>query len=83
MTPFTFAENSQLLELSKVSEDPESLSQVTKDIGDLVASHFLEGKGFDGTKLINITKGNLTDLPIEFYSLVMSQMQGQNIPKNS
>jgi len=43
----------------------------------LLSTHLIEGKGYDGETLIDITPDNLTDLPIEIFAHIIKELQGQ------
>lgn len=86
-TPFTFNDNASLLKLrnlaSGASIDPEEATKATGEIMTLLRGKFIEGKGFDGKTLVNITKENLADLPMEIITRILQTLQGQTvIPPN-
>lgn len=80
-TPFTFGDNAELLKLRKKisptnGEVPDE-EDLTKDMLSLLRTHLIDGKGFDGEGLVDITGDNLTDLPIEIFAHIIKELQGQ------
>lgn len=90
-SPFSFADNEKLLKLrSKVNTDnPEDTTQegaeeASNNIITLLQDKFIEGKGYDGEKLVDITKDNLKDLPMEIINEALSTLQGKKaLPPNA
>lgn len=89
-SPFSFADNEQLLKLrSNVNVDnPEATPQegaekASKNMIALLQEKFVEGKGYDGTGLVDITKENLQDLPMEIINEALNVLQGKKtlVPK--
>lgn len=87
-TPFTFGDNTALLKLRTLSTganiSTDEAEKASKDIMELLQNKFVEGKGWDGEKLIDITKKNLVDLPMEIISHILTALQGQTtLPPNA
>lgn len=82
-TPFTFNDNAALLKLRNLtagaSTDPEEATKATNEIMTLLRGKFIEGKGYDGKGLANITKENLADLPMEIITRILQALQGQTV----
>lgn len=91
-SPFSFNDNDRLLALKKVAVNPDALNTMSVDeakeasdgIKGLLAEKLIGGQGFDGEKLIEITKENLGELPMEILVTALQTLQGQlNIPKKN
>lgn len=86
-TPFTWNENKKLTEfktkagqLNATLDDQKYLDlteEMSTAIMDLLTSHLIEGKGWNGKKLIDITKENFGDLPVNVIRKVISELQGE------
>lgn len=80
-TPFSFRDNEKIISLRTVvlnnSASEKEAKKASDDIKDLLAEKLVEGKGFDGEKLIDITPENLPDLPMEVIVKVLTLLQGQ------
>lgn len=79
--PFTFADNTELLNLRKKITPADGTlpdeEDLTKNMLNLLSTHLIEGQGYDGKTLIDITPDNLTDLPIEIFAHIIKELQGQ------
>lgn len=87
-TPFTFNDNATLLKFRSIAnsgaQDADQAEKVSKEIIALLKSKFVEGKGWDGTKVIPITKDNLAELPMELIGDLLQALQGQSVlPPNA
>lgn len=83
-TPFTFDDNDALLKLRGVikTTDPKKVNlddakPASNIIIKLLQERLIEGKGWDGEKLIDITKENLGQLPMEVITDCLSWLQGK------
>ena len=80
-TPFTFNDNDKILKLRRVALDSstmstEEASKASDEIMNLLKDGFVGGMGFDGEKLVPITKENLGDLPMEVTVHFLKTLQG-------
>ncbi len=64
-----------------------SLASFTKDetkagifMVNLIKDKFMEGKGWDGKKIVDIKKDDIEDLPIDIFGGLYEQLMG-NLPK--
>lgn len=83
-SPFTFNDNDKLLKLRSMVLKPETLSpedakKTSDDMKAIMKEKFVEGKGFDGEKLVPITKENLGELPMEITVHILQVLQGQTL----
>lgn len=83
-TPFTFDDNEELLsirDLIKTTDPdkvkPEDAKPASDVILKLLQDKLVEGKGWDGKKLIDITKENLGQLPMEVLTDSIATLQGK------
>lgn len=81
LSPFTFRDNEAIIRLRTLVTS-ESISQeesqkASTEIVALLQEKFIEGMGFDGEKLVPITKENLEDLPMEIIVMILQTLQGQ------
>lgn len=81
MTPFSWNDNTTLLKYRKA--DPETVLKDQEELSDIIKNRIVEGKGFDGTKLIPITKDNVGDLPMEAFMVIFTELQGKTLVPNS
>ena len=83
LTPFTFNDNATLLKFRALAQtaaaNPDAANEATNEVMSMVKNKFLEGMGFDGKKLVPITKDNLADLPIEVITYILAFLQGQTV----
>lgn len=81
-TPFTFKDNDAIVSLRTKSTaenmTQEEIKKASDDLIDLLKSKFVEGQGFNGEKLVPITKDNLADLPMELITTCLVTLQGQS-----
>lgn len=89
-SPFSFSDNEKLIKfrseaaaLQEGDASEKEVEKVTNRMLELILSKFVEGKGFDGEKLIDITKENFADLPMEVFNLIVQQLQGEQLRPNS
>lgn len=90
LTPFTFNDNIQLVKFQKKfagmaaeSAGEEELLETTSKMQELVSERLVEGKGFDGTKLVDITKEDLGSLPMEVFSRILNELKGETLSPKS
>ena len=86
LTPFTFRDNEAIIRLRTLvtSQDisEEEAKKASDEIVTLLQEKLIEGMGFDGEKLVPITKDNLSDLPMEIVVMILQTLQGQQlVPK--
>ena len=78
----TFA---QTKELAASVDDSDDSSKTEKNF-DLVVKftkdHFIRGKAWNGTTLVDITKDDLVDLPVEVMNSAVKLLSGQTDPKS-
>ena len=81
LSPFTFNDNAQIIRLRKIVTSNEisneEAEQASNEVVALLQDKFIEGMGFNGEKLVAITKENLSDLPMEIIVLILQTLQGQ------
>lgn len=82
--PFSFNDNDKILDLYKLAKEQANMSQdeakkASDNILSLLRDKFIDGKGFDGTKLVAITKDNLGELPMEIIVHILQTLQGQSL----
>lgn len=87
LNPFTFEDNANLLAFrSTAGNIPKNQQEARKSADDLLElflGKFIEGKGYDGKQLIDITKDNVIKLPMEIITHTLSVLQGATaIPPN-
>lgn len=88
-SPSTNKENDRLLAIQEYREkilnnDMEAIKDANQKSLDIVIDHFIEGQGFDGEKLVPITKKNLTELPDEVLTELFQLITGKiSTKKNS
>ncbi len=86
-TPFTYRNNDKIISLRSTVLDKNATDEQTKkasdDIKELLSDNLIEGKGFNGKELVDITKENLPDLPMEVFTKCLMALQGQTqlLPK--
>lgn len=86
-SPFSFRDNENLTKLrSIVTSEKVSEQEAEKASGEVVTllqEKLIEGMGFNGEKLVPITKDNLVDLPMELVVTILQTLQGANqlLPK--
>lgn len=87
-SPFSFSDNDRIIELRKyridqMTENSKEAKKASDDLMAIIKDKFIAGKGYDGKELIDITKDNLNDLPMEVILKVLAELQGAGvIPKN-
>lgn len=87
-SPIPNKENDRLLNIQEYREkilnnDMEAIKTANDKTMQIVVDHFIEGMGFDGEKLVPITKKNLTDLPDEVLTELFQLITGKiDIKKN-
>lgn len=76
----TFKETRELAgqNLDNPDKVAENMSFVTKFLGD----HFLQGKAWNGTQLVDIKATELEDLPVEVVNKAVEALTGQVSPKS-
>lgn len=90
-SPFSFADNTALTKFrSEVKQmqdsdeaDEKELESFTGKMLQIVLDKFIEGQGFDGTKLVPITKENFSDLPMEVFTHIIEKLQGEQLTPKS
>lgn len=70
-TPFSANDNRVLLSLRNTKDELESSDEIMR----LLTDKFIEGMGFDGKKLVPITKENLGNLPMSVIAYFINQLQ--------
>lgn len=84
-SPFSFVDNDKIIAMRKfgLDQNGDNAKEASDQLLEVVKEKFIEGKGWNGEKLINITKENLAELPIEVIVKVLQELQGNSIlPKN-
>lgn len=61
-------------EVEKLSEMGEDNTKAGRYMVSLVSDKFLEGKGFDGGKIVDIKKEDVKDLPLEVVSAIFEKL---------
>jgi len=74
MTPFSWDDNTTLLKFRKA--DSETIVEDQKELSELIKSRLVEGKGWNGEKLIPITRENVGALPVEAFTKIFQELQG-------
>lgn len=89
-SPFSFADNETLIKfrgeaaaLQGGDANEKEIEKVTNRMLQLILGKFVEGKGFDGKTLIDITKENFAELPMEVFNLIVQQLQGEQLRPNA
>jgi hypothetical protein len=81
MTPFSFRDNEAIISLRTVVTNQNISAEEAKKASDevvaLLQEKLIEGVGFNGEKLVPITKDNLADLPMEIVVMILQTLQGQ------
>lgn len=81
LSPFTFRDNDAIIRLRTLvtSQDisEEESRKASDEIVTLLQEKLIEGVGFNGEKLVPITKENLSDLPMEIIVMILQTLQGQ------
>lgn len=90
VTPFTFNDNIQLVKFQKKfagmgadSASEDELLETTSKMKELVSERLVEGKGYDGEKLVDITKDDLGSLPMEVFSKILNELKGETLSPKS
>ena len=69
--PLTYNDQSRLdewrAERSKIIADKKTGEKVNDFLIELVQEKMIEGKGWDGKELVDITKDNVGELPMDFF----------------
>lgn len=81
-SPFTFGDNDKVLGLYQLAQKQKDMNAAeaktaSDEIIGILKDKFIEGKGFDGEKLVAITEQNLSDLPMELIVHILQTLQGQ------
>lgn len=74
MTPFSWDDNTVLLKYR--NSDPEKIIEDQEELSKLIKDRLIEGKGWNGSELIPITKDNLGKLPAEAFQHIFQTLQG-------
>lgn len=90
-SPFSFSDNTALTKFRgevKKLQDNESandkeLETFTNKMLQIVLDKFIDGQGYDGEKLVPITKENFNDLPMEVFTHIIEKLQGEQITPKS
>ena len=81
-TPFSFRDNENLTKLRSIvtsqNVSDEEAEKASREIVTLLQDKLIEGVGFNGEKLVPITKDNLVDLPMELVVTILQTLQGAN-----
>lgn len=87
-SPFTFGDNGKVLGLYQLAQKQKEMKvseakQASDEIISILKDKFIDGKGYDGEKLVDVTAENLQDLPMELIVHILQTLQGQAliIPK--
>ncbi len=49
---------------------------------EIIKEHFVSGKGFDGTQVVDIYKDDIDDLPMEILTVCINSLAGKTDPKS-
>lgn len=87
-SPFTFDDNVNLIALQKKlrdvaanNTDADDAQTASKEMMKILKEKLVEGKGFDGDKLIDVTKENFHEMPMEVIVDVIYRLQGEQLEK--
>lgn len=87
---FSYKDNSRLLKLRKKARQveggkakDEEVDKLSEDMMAIVLSKFLSGKGFDGERLVDITKSNFPELPFSIINHIITELQKGIVSPNS
>lgn len=75
----TFA---QAKELSKVDFDNSDNEESTAFVESFLKEHFIRGKAWNGTQLVDITPDDLSELPVEVVNKAAELLVGTPNPKS-
>lgn len=81
-TPLSFSQNKKLIDIQKYREklksgDIETVTKVNNMTFEIAKDGFVEGKGYDGEKLVDITKENLNELPDDMLTKLFKLITGK------
>lgn len=85
VSPLSWEEDSEMTKIrARVAniETEEQAEAEKKKMTQILVEHFIDGKGWDGTKQVDITKKNVTKLPTEAITKILREMQGLTITPN-
>jgi hypothetical protein len=77
----TFAETRDFAKLNINTEDPNN-EQNLEVVMNLLKSHFVDGRGFDGTNVVDITADDLENLPTDVVTKSIELLAGNADPKS-
>lgn len=77
----TFAETREFAKLNMDAEDPNSEKNL-EVVMNLLKSHFVDGRGFDGTNVVDITADDLENLPTDVVTKSIELLAGSADPKS-
>jgi len=81
-SPFSYNDNLTLIKFRKEvknitnESDDKDIKTMSDRMISILQDKFVEGRGFDGEKLIPVTKDDLPELPQEVWERVIGELQG-------
>jgi hypothetical protein len=82
LSGLTFAETKEIANVGVDPDAPDANEKSTAFVSDFLGKHFLRGKAFNGTNLVDLTKEDLEELPIEVVNKAVELLSGNPDPKS-
>lgn len=64
------------------TNDVNQNTQAMDAMIDLLSEKFIKGRGFDGENVVDITREDVSDLPVEILTACLEQLAGKLDPKS-
>lgn len=85
VSTFSWEDNDELLKIrqdaARTQKDPNAdMTKENDRLTKMVRDHTISGKGFNGTKVVDITKENVTKLPMGVINRIITELQGDVVP---
>lgn len=77
----TFGQTQELASVN-LDDSPEKAAETTKFILGFLEEHFLQGKAWNGTALVDLTEDDLKELPVEVINKAVELLAGAPNPKS-
>lgn len=83
LTPLAVREFERIQKIAPKDEtDVDANLEAMNQMLTIVGEHFVNGKGWDGETLVAIEKEDISDLPMEILTVLISSLAGKADPKS-
>lgn len=82
LSGLTFKETRELSGQNFDADDPESTANNMNFVTEFLGKHFIGGKAWNGSELVDLTSKDIEDLPVEVVNKAVEALTGQVDPKS-